>query len=651
MRRILLVCLVVFLTALSGVAMPAAAEAPHFRTAIYVVVYSTQELADRATFERQYARVAGQLKFDKVYIESYRDHVFATDEQIEKVKAYFREKGVAVAGGITLAAGGKGGQFGTFDYEDPADRAECRRAAEQAAKHFDEVILDDFFFYTSKSDADIAAKGTRSWTQYRLDTMRQAAADLVVGPAKAVHPSVRMVIKYPNWYEHFQGLGFDLEKESHIFAGLYTGTETRDPILTDQLLQQYESYEIFRYYRNIRPDVGGNGGGWVDTGSLRSVDRYREQLRDTVLAKAPEVTLFNWFDMIGPAPDERRHYGLDPAAEKSWLDPRAYAAFRASYRPTPAGYADQDAPGPGWARAAGFALADIDAVAGALGQPVGIAAYKPYQSAGEDFLQNYLGNIGLPIEMMPQFPAHADLVLLTESAAADPDIIAKIKRQLQSGGNVVVTSGFLKATQDKGFKDIAEWEWTGRKAAVGEFLNGFGAGNGESLNDPDARPDPVLLPEIRFFTNDSWAIIRGIAGAKGYPILLSNAYSKGTIFLLTIPDNPADLYRLPQALLTQVKTYLQPAARVRLQGPALTSLFVYDNGAFATVNYRDTAATVTLSVAGKAVGLRDLKTGRMVAAKPAVPVTGWQRALPASERTQFDVVLAAHGYGAYRIEE
>ena len=37
----------------------------------------------------------------------------------------------------------------------------------------------------------------------------------------------------------------------------------------------------------------------------------------------------------------------------------------------------------------------------ALGAPIGIASYKPYQSKGEDFLQNYLGNIGLPVEMTP----------------------------------------------------------------------------------------------------------------------------------------------------------------------------------------------------------------------------------------------------------
>ena len=59
-----------------------------------------------------------------------------------------------------------------------------------------------------------------------------------------------MVVKYPNWYEHFQGSGFNLEHGPMIFDGIYTGTETRDPVITDQHLQQYESYQIIRYFEN-----------------------------------------------------------------------------------------------------------------------------------------------------------------------------------------------------------------------------------------------------------------------------------------------------------------------------------------------------------------------------------------------------------------
>jgi hypothetical protein len=201
----------------------------NFRVAIYVVVNATQALADPKEFARAYERVSRQLKFDKVYIEVYRDRRFASDDQIEAVKKFFHDKGIAVAGGITLAAGGQNGQFGTFDYESAADRAECEQAVRLAAKHFDEVIMDDFFFYTSKSDADIAAKGTRSWTQYRLDTMRNVSRELVLAPARSVNSRIRVIIKYPNWYEHFQGLGYDLEKEAQMYDGIYTGTERATP--------------------------------------------------------------------------------------------------------------------------------------------------------------------------------------------------------------------------------------------------------------------------------------------------------------------------------------------------------------------------------------------------------------------------------------
>src|SRR3954468_2851007 len=139
---------------------PAAAVAHrHFKTAIYITVGDVKRLADPTTFQREFHRARGQLRFDKVWVEAYRDRLFATDDELERVKHAFAEKGIETEGGITLAAGGKGGQFGTFDYELPQDRAEAERAVRMAARHFDTVILDDFFFYTSKSDADIAAKG------------------------------------------------------------------------------------------------------------------------------------------------------------------------------------------------------------------------------------------------------------------------------------------------------------------------------------------------------------------------------------------------------------------------------------------------------------------------------------------------------------
>jgi voltage-gated potassium channel Kch len=619
----------------------AAAEGAYhnFKAAIYIAVGTTRELANPQTLQEQYSRITSQLRFDKVYLETYRNGQFADEKSVEAIKKFFSERGIAVSGGVTLAAGGHGGQFGTFDYEDPRDRAECQRAVELAARHFDEVILDDFFFYTTKSDADIAAKGKRTWTQYRLERMREVAETLVLKPAKAINPHVRMIIKYPNWYEHFQGLGYDLDVEAKRFDAIYTGTETRDPQITDQLLQQYESYLVFRYYDNIRPH-GGNRGGWVDTFSTRYIDRYAEQLWDTLFAKAPEITLFNWSPLASPdavAPGERDAWSHQ-ATSFNW-DEMSHSMK------APKGVSAA----PGWARAAGYSLEQVDAILGTLGRPIGVASYKPYQSSGEEFLHNYLGNMGIPIELAPEFPKEANLVLLTEAAQHDPDIVAKIKGQLTAGKNVVVTSGLLHALQGKGIEDIAELEYTGRKVAIHDFLNGYGAGNGTSLNDAGHDNPAILFPEIRFYTNDSWALIRGVSNAHGLPILLMNRYSRGIFYVLNIPDNSGDLYSLPQPVTRVIKSYLQADFPVRIDAPAQVSLFAYDNGTFVIQSFRPEAVQINVSIAGANGKLRNLVSNERPAAE-AQPAPEKQAGPQVAPRTSFKVRIPAHSYAAFAIE-
>ncbi len=646
--RALAAAVAFFALPLAALAAPPVKHNPpqykHFKVAIYIPVGVAIPLADPKVFDRQFARAMHQVPFDKVYLEVYRDRTFATDAQIDIIKHEFEARGIEVAGGVTLAAGGFNGQFGTFDYENPADRAECRKAIEEAARHFDEVIMDDFFFYTTKSDADIAAKGTRTWTQYRLDTMREVSQDLVLGPAKKVNPNVRVIIKYPNWYEHFQGLGYDLEKEPLMFDGLYTGTETRDPVITDQLLQQYESYEIIRYFSNIRPDHY-NGGGWVDTYSTLYADRYAEQLWDTLFAKAPEITLFNWI----PAAEDKAIDGGDRA---KWADQDTsfnWKAITSAYKSD--GASD---PGPGWGEAAGAALKAADAVTGDLGKPAGVMSYKPFQSSGEDFLHNYLGNMGVPIELTPHFPKDAGMILLTQAAAADPDIISEIKGQLQAGKSVMVTSGFVKATQDTnrkdgGFQDLLEVQATGQEVAVNDYFNGYGAGNGLSLrDDPKVAPKDILFPELHYYTNDAWPIIRGVSGARGFPILLMNRYSKGILYVLNIPDNIGDLYSLPQGVMSQVKTYLQKGDPVRIDAPSQVALFAYDNGAFIVESYRDEPVKVTISLAGKTATLTG-GDGTKVAMKPVAPGSdNFAARLRDDPRTEFEVTIPPHSFRLFK---
>ncbi len=641
MRRLLaFTCLILGFGASVASSATAPAQRPYrnFSVAIYIPVYATRQLADPATLRRQFERVWSQVHFDKVYLEVYRGGVFADPGSLERIKRFFRHRGITVDGGITLAKGGRAGQFGTFDYENPQNVAECERAVRMAARHFNTIILDDFFFYNTRTPADIRAKGALSWTQYRLRKMRWVAEHLVLATARKVNPRVKMIIKYPNWYEHFQGLGYDLDREAKAFDYIYTGTETRDPTDTDQNLQQYESYLIYRYYSNIRP--GADLGGWVDTFSIRYADRYAEELWDTLFAKAPEITLFSWGAMAAPEPavaGDRSAW----ASDRTSFDWNAMLhAFKAP--------ADTPEAVPGWASVAGYSLGQVDRFLGKLGQPIGIASYKPFQSSGEDFLQNYLGNIGIPIELSPHFPANAPVVLLTAEASYDLHLVQEIESRLDAGGEVIITSGLLHTLEraHKGFRNIAEITYTGRPMAVRRYFGSFGAGTGERLNVPGERAPRVIFPGIRFYTNDTWPVIRGEAADHGVPILLMTGFARGELFVLNVPSNMGDLYELPEPVLNAIRGFVLDHFPVRINAPAHVSLFAYDNHTFIIESYRASPTTVRIFVPGRGRGLDDLVSGETVSQAPEITPSPTPGDLG---ETSFVVRLAPHSYRVFAV--
>jgi hypothetical protein len=647
--RLLLVSFFAFVSLSSPVPSWSATPPPNqFHVAVYITVGVVERMKDPAWLQQSWEQISSQVHVDKVYIETYRSGLVAEDAQIETVKSFFKAHGVKVAGGIAYAAGGDNvgregplnqvseaepGQFVSFTYTNPAHREYVKHVAEMTARHFDEIILDDFFFNNTKADSDIAAKGTQSWTDFRLSLMDEVSRDLIVKPATAVNPKVKIIIKFPNWYEHFQANGYDLDKQPKIFAGIYTGTETRDPVDNDQHLQQYESYEIIRYFDNIAP--GRNGGGWVDVYGTSYIDRYAEQLWDTMLAKAPQILLFQWGDLLLPAQMGNR---------AAWAD--LNTTFKA---PELAKWSANggEAASPGYAAAAGYSLSKVNAVVGKLGKPLGIASYKPYQSSGEDFLQNYLGMIGIPIEMVPEFPA-SGTVLLTEDASFDKDIVSKIKTHLEKGGTVVVTSGLLKAIQNKGFGDIAEITNTGNILKIRQYWAAPGAGSGADLG---TAPE-ILVPEISFMTNDSWPVVRGTANGRGAPLLIQQHFSKGTLYVLTIPENSNDLYSLPQPVLTSIRDYVLRGFPVQLDAPSQVSLFAYDNHAFVVESFQATPVKVTVTTLGAFTRLRNLATGEVIQAQPSTasnnPAAPPTR--PIGPHKQFQIEVQPHSFVAFAQE-
>ena len=258
--------------------------------ALYSRVYETQQMKDPAWLESRWAAVSKNMKVDKIYLETHRDTVVVDQATLDQAKKFFLSKGVKVAGGITVTISERN-QFETYCYSNPEHRQMLQKVVEFTARNFDEFILDDFFFTDCKADSDIAAKGNRTWTQFRLAQMDEAARNLVIKPGEGRQSEGQSHHQVPELVRPFPEPRVSTSRPSRsIFDAIYTGTETRDPS-GNQHLQQYHGYSIVRYFENLKP--GGNGGGWVDQGGMNLPNRFEEQLWLTLFAKAPEVTIFN----------------------------------------------------------------------------------------------------------------------------------------------------------------------------------------------------------------------------------------------------------------------------------------------------------------------------------------------------------------------
>lgn len=597
-----------------------------FKVSVYTRAYEVMEMKDLHWLDSTWNIISSQLDVDKVYLETHRDLLIVPDDVLEQAKKFFAERGIETAGGITYTIN-ESNNFETFAYSDPKDRAKVQEIAEHTAKHFDEILLDDFFFTSAKTDVEIAAKGDRSWTEYRLDKMTEAGKNLVIDAAKKVNPNAKVIIKYPNWYDHFQGLGFNLEKGPYLFDGVWTGTETRDPG-GHQHLQNYESYNIIRYLDNLNP--GHNGGGWVDAGGINmSMDRYAEQLHLTMLAKAPQIMLFAYNQLIGiPLSEQYR---------APWQDQKTSWSYDEMTKPIIKKDGSMVKPTT-MARIADVVLHQTDQLTQKLGKPIGIKSYKKFHSAGEAFLQNYLGMIGLPMDMYSTFAEDQKVLLLTAQAAGDPELITKIENQLKKGSDVVITTGLLKLEQQR-LADIVELQCNDLKALVNDFGQ-----YGKCDRD-------ILIPQLLFYTNDSWPVVAAgrplDGGVSGYSILHRALYSKGNLYVLTIPDDFGNLYDYPAPALKEIRRVMSRDLDAYLDAPSKVSLFMYDNRTMVVENFNDTPVEIAIMMNEKQMQIKDLLTGETIdATLPVIPENPYYR-MNMPKDNAFKMTLKPHSYRGF----
>ena len=364
-------------------------------------LFTAQDVRDRLSTpaERQQALdFCHRMGISKVYLEVFRDGYQADAETLRSSRDFFRHAGLQVSGCVTTTGLGKP-STGWKVAACYTNRHNQRRLAEifrYAAGLFNEIMIDDFFFTDCECSECAAAKASMSWTQYRDKLMVDMSKENVLGAARAVNPKVRIILKFPQWYDKFQDRGYVVDKESTLYDRIWVGTELRDPSSNQWgHTQQYRGFFLYRWLA----DVAGTkeGGGWFDPYGTDPTF-YLDQAYVTVLAGAPEAMLF--------------HYG---ELNSDKYRPQAEAL---------AGHRQQ-----------------LDTLAKLVGDWDGIPAYKPPNSDPgiEPYIFDQFGMLGIPLLPTAHFPAKARAALFTTQALHDTDFVAELDKFLQGGGAAFVS--------------------------------------------------------------------------------------------------------------------------------------------------------------------------------------------------------------------
>jgi hypothetical protein len=354
----------------------------------------------------------------KVYIEAFRSGYQAKREALAHAKARFLREGFAVSSCVTTTEVGKRSTAWkeTGCYTDERSQERLQAIFEYAAGLFDEIMIDDFWFTDCRcAQCDAARKaktvtvGDRTypvvddtWEAYRCELMLRVSQRRILEAAHKVNPKVKIIVKYPQWYDQFQERGYDVIRETADFDRTWVGTETRD--YQDRHwggTVQYEGYFLMRWLGGI----GGPkcGGGWYDPyGTTEKT--YLEQARQTVLGGAAESLLFCYGSLLKET------------------GPANVAALRAN-------------------------VPELLAVAQQVRrrQITGIAAYKPANSHAEKEgrVFDFLGMMGFPLVPCHEFPAQAKAAFFSVHALKDPKLVEKLAAAIASGMPVLLTDGLM----------------------------------------------------------------------------------------------------------------------------------------------------------------------------------------------------------------
>ena len=589
----------------------AAERVNDLRLASYATSRQVEQLATDPTVRTKALQTIRRMGITKLYLEVYRGGHVVSPEHLIFSRDWLKDMNIEVVGGIATVPGGdfgvrQKGPLGWFNWQNEKTRRDLEKVIRMAAGIFDSFIVDDFLCTGDISDESKAAKGDRSWGEYRRDLLTELAQSVFIGPAKQVNPDITMIVKYPQWYDRFHLFGYDTKTLPELFDMVWVGTETRGR--NTQRFGFVQPYEGFVNYRWLAGIAGNKiSGAWFDHGDCAEYD-FIDQAYMSVLAGASELVFFNFSNVMADHPDHKKVVAqFDRLAD--------LAAFVHEHPVT------------------------------------GVPAYKPPNSdpAGDMYIMDFLGMLGIPLIPVHKFPTDAPVIFLPAQAAADPDLLEHINKARTKGTDLILTTNLLITSPD------------------GDKLAGM-IGLGTDIQSKPTRAQLTYQSGKTNINIDLESPIEGKAmpgnivcttGDKELALLTLSETASGRFALLnTHTYSQADFDAVGEVLLCPrslglleiggpALTYLRQAfGGTTFTGPGCVTYHPFDSagpGDCVIQNFNEKTANITISInaekdksnkfieafSGKPVSVRSTKSGDRIVLNMIIPERGrvWIRCI------------------------
>ncbi|MBI4657543.1 MAG: hypothetical protein HY735_01630 [Verrucomicrobia bacterium] len=541
---------------------PPAGGGPALEISVYATAGDVQRHLATPASREKVAGILQPLGVSRLFLEGRRGDEYVQTESLRAVRDFFRSRGLRCAGGIATVPGRtfgvrQNGGLSWLNWESAKTQRDVSGFFSENAPIFDELIVDDFYCTGDTSPESDRARAGREWGEYRRELLVSLIDPVIVQPSRNAQPGIRLILKYPQWYDRFHKFGYDPPRMSGRFDQIWVGTEVRDPKTRRMgFVQPTEGYVNFRWLASVAGEKVR--GAWFDHIEC-SAQHFIDQAYQSVLAGARELTLFHLGDLVeGHAGD-------------------ALLAAR---------------------------LPGLFELAGKVrGQQIdGIAFYKPANSEPHDnqYLMDYLAMMGLPVVPVARYPETTRMAFLAAQAAADPNMLDKMRRHLERGGTLVLTPAFVRALGQSAGK-IAGME-------VGSTSVPADATTVQTGSGLFTLPTPIQL-DASLATNGAQVLIGSRVDGQPVPWLTVNASGQGHVHVLNVrtfseqdfldagerllAPKPLGLAEIPEKLADELRATLLAPIEVRFNAPTGVALYLFGR-ARCVYSFRDEPVTAQL---------------------------------------------------------